>query len=181
MALEALHEEAKPLGLEVSWLKTKVQNEENKHLQPNHLARMVARLGPAMDQLVQLPHSSARTLLGAGSQSLLRTQDDLWKSYSTVSSVVARPRGRAAIDPVRLRGLPCLVHSLMGREVGATLRRSHVLTNKFFSRTQLCLRSIGHLSAVYCMLFDRTGKYVFPQSKDGTGWQSFHFHSLDDI
>ncbi|KAG0717015.1 hypothetical protein GWK47_008308 [Chionoecetes opilio] len=25
MALEALHEEAKPLGLEVSWLKTKVQ------------------------------------------------------------------------------------------------------------------------------------------------------------
>ncbi|KAG0720368.1 hypothetical protein GWK47_048652 [Chionoecetes opilio] len=27
MALEALHEEAKPLGLEVSWLKTKVQGE----------------------------------------------------------------------------------------------------------------------------------------------------------
>ncbi|KAG0730329.1 Conserved oligomeric Golgi complex subunit 4 [Chionoecetes opilio] len=27
MALEALHEEAKPLGLEVSWLKTKVQNQ----------------------------------------------------------------------------------------------------------------------------------------------------------
>ncbi len=25
MALEALHEEAKPLGLEVSWTKTKVQ------------------------------------------------------------------------------------------------------------------------------------------------------------
>ncbi|KAG0721144.1 hypothetical protein GWK47_006512 [Chionoecetes opilio] len=30
MALEALHEEAKPLGLEVSWLKTKVQHMEEK-------------------------------------------------------------------------------------------------------------------------------------------------------
>ncbi|KAG0719084.1 hypothetical protein GWK47_007392 [Chionoecetes opilio] len=29
MALEALHEEAKPLGLEVSWLKTKVQNTQD--------------------------------------------------------------------------------------------------------------------------------------------------------
>ncbi|KAG0722252.1 hypothetical protein GWK47_044827 [Chionoecetes opilio] len=28
MALEALHEEAKPLGLEVSWLKTKVQGND---------------------------------------------------------------------------------------------------------------------------------------------------------
>ncbi|KAG0717292.1 hypothetical protein GWK47_054745 [Chionoecetes opilio] len=30
MALEALHEEAKPLGLEVSWLKTKVQISQNR-------------------------------------------------------------------------------------------------------------------------------------------------------
>ncbi|XP_063869262.1 PH-interacting protein-like isoform X2 [Scylla paramamosain] len=127
---------------------------------------MVARLGPAMDQLVQLPHPSTSTLLGAGSQSLLRTQDDLWKSYNTVSSVVARPRGRAALDPVRLKGLPCHVHSLLGREVGATLRRSHVLNNKFFSRMQLCLRSIGHLSAVYCMLFDRTGRYIITGADD---------------
>ncbi|XP_045122866.1 bromodomain and WD repeat-containing protein 3-like isoform X2 [Portunus trituberculatus] len=141
-------------------------DEENKHLRSDHLARMVARLGPAMDQLVQLPHLSTSTLLGAGSQSLLRTQDDLWKSYNTVSSVVARPRGRAALDPVRLKGLPCHVHTLLGREVGATLRRSHVLNNKFFSRMQLCLRSIGHLSAVYCMLFDRTGRYIITGADD---------------
>ncbi|KAG0719081.1 Phosphatidylinositol 5-phosphate 4-kinase type-2 alpha [Chionoecetes opilio] len=32
MALEALHEEAKPLGLEVSWLKTKVQSCELSHI-----------------------------------------------------------------------------------------------------------------------------------------------------
>ncbi|KAG0711344.1 60S ribosomal protein L35 [Chionoecetes opilio] len=32
MPLEALHEEGKPLGLEVSWLKTKVQNKKFKPL-----------------------------------------------------------------------------------------------------------------------------------------------------
>lgn len=44
-------------------------------MRSDHLARLVARLGPAMDQLVQLPHPSASTLLGAGSQSLLRSQE----------------------------------------------------------------------------------------------------------
>ncbi|KAG0722413.1 hypothetical protein GWK47_006041 [Chionoecetes opilio] len=45
MALEALHEEAKPLGLEVSWLKTKVQV-----------------FGDLLDEAVQSVHRVARTL-----------------------------------------------------------------------------------------------------------------------
>ncbi|KAG0713163.1 hypothetical protein GWK47_016818 [Chionoecetes opilio] len=36
MALEALHEEAKPLGLEVSWLKTKVQSKRGRGRPPKN-------------------------------------------------------------------------------------------------------------------------------------------------
>ncbi|KAG0714197.1 hypothetical protein GWK47_014584 [Chionoecetes opilio] len=59
MALEALHEEAKPLGLEVSWLKTKVQMNTT-------LSRIVAwgnkwqvKLDPHKTQLLNVSRSSA--------------------------------------------------------------------------------------------------------------------------
>lgn len=85
---------------------------------------------------------------------------DLYKSYKTLSDVVVRHRGYPPLEPVQYLGPPCLTQTILGRELQGTINQKHVVTNKFYSRIQLYFRSVGHLSAVYCMLFDRTGKYV---------------------
>lgn len=74
--------------------------------------------------------------------------------------MVVRHRGYPPLEPVRYLGPPCLTQTILGRELQGTINYKHVVTNKFYSRIQLYFRSVGHLSAVYCMLFDRTGKYV---------------------
>nr|XP_027220954.1 bromodomain and WD repeat-containing protein 3-like [Penaeus vannamei] len=136
------------------------------HLSNDHLLRVVSRLGPAINQLVKLPYPTAATLLGAGTQSLLRTENDLYKSYKTLSDVVVRHRGYPPLEPVQYLGPPCLTQTILGRELQGTINQKHVVTNKFYSRIQLYFRSVGHLSAVYCMLFDRTGKYIITGADD---------------
>lgn len=55
---------------------------------------------------------------------------------------------------------------LIGRETSATITRKQTITNEFYTKTQLLRRTLGHLSAVYCVLFDRTGKYIITGADD---------------
>lgn len=55
---------------------------------------------------------------------------------------------------------------LYGRETSATITRRQTISNVFYSKTQLLRRTLGHLSAVYCVLFDRTGKYIITGADD---------------
>lgn len=54
----------------------------------------------------------------------------------------------------------------MGREHSGPLRRQQAVPPHFFAKQQLHRRLLGHLSAVYCLLFDRTGRYVFTGADD---------------
>lgn len=38
--------------------------------------------------------------------------------------------------------------------------RQHTIPPSFYSKQSLLRRTLGHLSAVYCVLFDRSGKYI---------------------
>ncbi|XP_066989661.1 bromodomain and WD repeat-containing protein 3 isoform X3 [Macrobrachium rosenbergii] len=139
---------------------------QNSHVRKDHLLRLVSRLGPAIDQLVKLPWQSTFSLLGAGSQSLLRREEDLWKRYRTLSDVLVRHHSCPPLEPVKVSGPPCLTQTLLGRELLGNVNHKHVVTEKFYNRIQLFLRSVGHLSAVYCMLFDRSGKYIITGADD---------------
>lgn len=55
---------------------------------------------------------------------------------------------------------------LYGRETSATITRKLTIPNEFYSKKQLLRRTLGHLSAVYCVLFDRTGKYIITGADD---------------
>lgn len=55
---------------------------------------------------------------------------------------------------------------LFGRETSGSITRKHTITNEFYSKLQLLRRTLGHLSAVYCVLFDRTGKYIITGADD---------------
>ncbi|KAK8727619.1 hypothetical protein OTU49_009654, partial [Cherax quadricarinatus] len=171
-ALRAEIEENELLPTTCDWLgrsygKTFQQvDEQNIHIKNDHLLQMVARLGPAINQLVRVPYPTASTLLGAGAQSLLRTEQDLWKQYKSLLSLVVRRHGNPPLEPVKVRGPPCLTQAILGRELMGNANRKHLVTDKFYSRMQLFLRSVGHLSAVYCMLFDRSGKYIITGADD---------------
>lgn len=52
------------------------------------------------------------------------------------------------------------VHLVIGRELSGPLSKRQVLNRQIFSKEQLLVRTLGHLSSVYCVLFDRTGRYI---------------------
>lgn len=59
-----------------------------------------------------------------------------------------------------------IVHVLQGRENSGALSRKEAIPTKFYCKMQLYRHTLGHLSAVYCVLFDRTGKYIITGADD---------------
>jgi len=53
---------------------------------------------------------------------------------------------------------------LQGREISGPLQRRQAVPTCLYSKQQLFSRTLGHLSAVYCLLFDRSGHYVITVS-----------------
>jgi len=59
-----------------------------------------------------------------------------------------------------------IVRVLQGRENSGPLNRREAVPTKFYSKMQQYRHTLGHLSAVYCVLFDRTGKYIITGADD---------------
>lgn len=58
------------------------------------------------------------------------------------------------------------VKALYGRELSGPFNRKHVLAGCPYKNFQLLGRTQGHLSAVYCVLFDSSGRYIFTGADD---------------
>lgn len=58
------------------------------------------------------------------------------------------------------------VKILQGRENSGPLTRREAVSSSFYNKMQLYRHTLGHLSAVYCVLFDRTGKYIITGADD---------------
>lgn len=56
-----------------------------------------------------------------------------------------------------------LVNVLLGRELSGPVSRSLVCPARY-SNLQLQRQTLGHLSAVYCLMFDHSGKYIITVS-----------------
>lgn len=53
-----------------------------------------------------------------------------------------------------------LVQNIIGQETGGPMYRRFIVTPRLYSCQQLQRETLGHLSAVYCLLFDHTGRYI---------------------
>ncbi|KAL1435995.1 hypothetical protein MTO96_010754 [Rhipicephalus appendiculatus] len=96
---------------------------------------------------------------------------------SVALAVVRRPRATADVA-VRLHGAPAslapgtapcnVAMVLQGRQLGALAGGScrQQLSTQFYVKAQLFRRLLGHLSSVYCVLFDRSGSYIFTGADD---------------
>ncbi|XP_034779487.2 bromodomain and WD repeat-containing protein 3-like [Acipenser ruthenus] len=147
----------------------------NKHVAPDHLLRICQQIGPLLDKEVPSCVAGVRSLLGAGRQCLLRTAKDCKNVVLKGPDFAALHRGRPPELPVNYRGPPNLVEVYRGRELTGADRFSSICPVSSYQHMKMRRRILGHLSAVYCVAFDRTGQRIFTGSDDCLVkiWSSF--------
>lgn len=68
------------------------------------------------------------------------------------------------LDVVNRNNTNNLARVIFGRESSGPITRKLAIPTSFYSKQSLLRRTLGHLSAVYCVLFDRSGKYIITVS-----------------
>ncbi|XP_012278096.1 PH-interacting protein isoform X2 [Orussus abietinus] len=136
------------------------------HIGAEHLLRICARIGPVLEKEVPPCVPGAVSLLGAGTQSLLRTREDLSRYVRGIVAYSGRMGGKPFLEPLNSGLTHNIVRVLQGRENSGPISRHEAVPTKFYSKMQLYRHTLGHLSAVYCVLYDRTGKYVITGADD---------------
>uniref|UniRef100_A0A671UTA5 Bromodomain and WD repeat domain containing 1 n=1 Tax=Sparus aurata TaxID=8175 RepID=A0A671UTA5_SPAAU len=147
----------------------------NRHIAPDHLLRICRQIGPILDKEVPSCVPGVHSLLGSGKQSMLRTAKDCDNVRFQSSSYAALHRGRPPERPSNCKKPLPLVKVLRGRELTGAQRFSSINPVSNYERMRLHRRILGHLSAVYCIAFDRTGLRIFTGSDDCLVkiWSSF--------
>uniref|UniRef100_A0A671SK19 Bromodomain and WD repeat-containing protein 3-like n=1 Tax=Sinocyclocheilus anshuiensis TaxID=1608454 RepID=A0A671SK19_9TELE len=132
----------------------------NRHIAPDHLLQICKQIGPILDREVPSGVPGVYSLLGAGKHSLLRTSKDCGNSRWKASTFAALHRGRPPERPLSCRD------ANIGEYLPFAVNYQHMKMHR---------RILGHLSAVYCIAFDRTGSRIFTGSDDALVkiWSSF--------
>lgn len=136
------------------------------HIGPTYLLDICRRIGPILDKEIKPSVPGVTSLLGAGRQSLLRNADGLQQQSIHIVQYGTRQHGCPVIDPVGFTKQHNLVRVLQGREIAGPLQRRQAVPTRLYSKQLLFSRTLGHLSAVYCLLFDRSGRYVITGADD---------------
>ncbi|XP_050392587.1 bromodomain and WD repeat-containing protein 3 isoform X3 [Patella vulgata] len=139
--------------------------EINPHISSDYLLKICQRLGPLVDKEVKPCITGVRSLLGAGQMSLLRTIEDLKETKWTPSQHIVLSHGNPVLPPANL-ALPNICHVLRAQELSGKSRKDTLFPSPLFSKLVLHDRKLGHLSAVYCIAFDRTGRHIFTGADD---------------
>ncbi|KAM6224854.1 bromodomain and WD repeat-containing protein 1 [Rhynchocyon petersi] len=138
----------------------------NKHVAPDHLLQICQRIGPILDKEIPPSISRVTSLLGAGRQSLLRTAKDCRHTVWKGSAFAALHRGRPPEMPVNYGSPPNLVEIHRGKQLTGCSTFSTAFPATMYQHLKMHKRILGHLSAVYCVAFDRTGQRIFTGSDD---------------
>ncbi|XP_059587355.1 PH-interacting protein isoform X1 [Alligator mississippiensis] len=137
-----------------------------RHLAPDHLLQICHRLGPLLEQEIPQSVPGVQTLLGAGRQSLLRTNKSckhvVWKG----SALAALHCGRPPESPINYGSPPSIVDTLFSRKLNGRYRLERLVPTAVYQHMKMHKRILGHLSSVYCVTFDRTGRRIFTGSDD---------------
>ncbi|XP_005104695.1 bromodomain and WD repeat-containing protein 3 [Aplysia californica] len=137
----------------------------NRHIRPDHLLRIVERVGTLVDKEVKSSVPGVKSLLGAGTLSILRTAEDLKHTKWVPAHHAIRHHGAPLYPPANLAAPP-VPHVLQAYQMSGALRQHSALPTSVYSKISMYGRKLGHLSAVYCVLFDRTGNFIFTGADD---------------
>lgn len=138
-----------------------MQAQKYRHIGPSHLLEICSRLPTLLEQDQSLLPTvmGLVSLTGAGRQNLLRTVGTVSRPRS-IREYCTRLHGAPLFDVVNRKNNDNIVNVLYGRQSSGPLVRRQAIPTSFYSKTGLLRQTLGHLSAVYCVLFDRTGKYI---------------------
>ncbi|KAK0064368.1 bromodomain and WD repeat-containing protein 3 [Biomphalaria pfeifferi] len=137
----------------------------NRHIKSDHLLRVVERVGTLLDKEIKPSVPGVKSLLGAGSLSLLRTAEDVKQTKWSPTHHIVRQHGVPLYPPANLVS-PAIPHVLKAYEMSGVVRQHSVVPTCLYNKIVMHGRKLGHLSAVYCVLFDRTGNYIFTGADD---------------
>uniref|UniRef100_A0A4W6DBP4 Pleckstrin homology domain interacting protein n=1 Tax=Lates calcarifer TaxID=8187 RepID=A0A4W6DBP4_LATCA len=126
-----------------------------RHISPDHLLQVCTRVCPLLEREVPASVPGLTSLLGAGRQNLLRTSKSckhvVWKG----SALAALHCGRPPEPP--LLSSPHIV----SRRLNGSYRLRQLVPTAVYQHMKMHKRILGHLSSVYCVTFDRTGRRIF--------------------
>uniref|UniRef100_A0A4W6DB62 PH-interacting protein n=1 Tax=Lates calcarifer TaxID=8187 RepID=A0A4W6DB62_LATCA len=129
-----------------------------RHISPDHLLQVCTRVCPLLEREVPASVPGLTSLLGAGRQNLLRTSKSckhvVWKG----SALAALHCGRPPEPPVIYRNF--------SRRLNGSYRLRQLVPTAVYQHMKMHKRILGHLSSVYCVTFDRTGRRIFTGSDD---------------
>ncbi|XP_073258237.1 PH-interacting protein-like [Porites lutea] len=137
---------------------------ENRHIPDDFLLRVAERLVPLVEQCVPGSAPGFRSLLGAGRQSMLRTSSET--NTPSVSSLAVCHHGAPLLPPVKRRIPGNIGQVLCSREISGTSSIRNVAQPNLYTKLSMHRRILGHLSAVYCVLFDRSGECIITGADD---------------
>uniref|UniRef100_A0A671S7W9 PH-interacting protein n=1 Tax=Sinocyclocheilus anshuiensis TaxID=1608454 RepID=A0A671S7W9_9TELE len=128
-----------------------------RHISPDHLLQVCERVSPLLEREVPASVPGVNSLLGAGRQSVLRTNKSckhvVWKG----SALAALHCGRPPEPPVIYGSPP---------NIGKSPLIGCLVPTAVYQHMKMHKRILGHLSSVYCVTFDRTGRRIFTGSDD---------------
>ncbi|OCT78331.1 PH-interacting protein isoform X2 [Xenopus laevis] len=137
-----------------------------RHLAPDHLLEICRRIGPLLEKDVPQSVPGIQTLLGAGRQSLLRTNKSckhvVWKG----SALAALHCGRPPEPPINYGSPPSIANTFFARKLNGNYQFENLVPTAVYQHMKMHKRILGHLSSVYCVTFDRTGRRIFTGSDD---------------
>uniref|UniRef100_A0A674A4L3 Bromodomain and WD repeat domain containing 3 n=1 Tax=Salmo trutta TaxID=8032 RepID=A0A674A4L3_SALTR len=125
----------------------------NQHIPADYLLRVCQQIGPLIDKEAPPSVPGVQTLLGLGRQSLLRTAKSCSHTEWSGTAVAALHRGRPPEPPVSFGKPP-------------SIGKLHALPSYTYQHMKMHRRILGHLSSVYCVAFDRSGRRIFTGSDD---------------
>uniref|UniRef100_A0A669DA97 Pleckstrin homology domain interacting protein n=1 Tax=Oreochromis niloticus TaxID=8128 RepID=A0A669DA97_ORENI len=136
------------------------------HITPDHLLQVCTRVCPLLEREVPASVPGLTSLLGAGRQNLLRTAKSckhvVWKG----SALAALHCGRPPEPPVIYGSPPNIVETSFCRRLNGAYRLRQLVPTAVYTHMKMHKRILGHLSSVYCVTFDRTGRRIFTGSDD---------------
>ncbi|XP_056665182.1 bromodomain and WD repeat-containing protein 3 isoform X2 [Monodelphis domestica] len=138
----------------------------NAHIPPDYLLKICQRIGPLLDREIPQSVPGVQTLLGVGRQSLLRAAKDCRSALWNGSAFAALHRGRPPELPADYLRAPNVVMITSARQLTGCGRFSHIFPSSSYQQMKMHKRILGHLSSVYCVAFDRSGRRIFTGSDD---------------
>uniref|UniRef100_UPI0037E94B52 PH-interacting protein n=1 Tax=Semicossyphus pulcher TaxID=241346 RepID=UPI0037E94B52 len=137
-----------------------------RHISADHLLQVCSRVCPLLEREVPASVPGLTSLLGAGRQNLLRTAKSckhvVWKG----SALAALHCGRPPEPPIIYGSPPNIVETSFGRRLNGSYRLRQLVPTAVYQHMKMHKRILGHLSSVYCVTFDRTGRRIFTGSDD---------------